>query len=167
VATGTTLDDADSGWKGYLGYRFNRYLAAEGGYVDLGAASFNTAIVSAAPGTSPTPPFPIHATATAKGIFLSGLAYLPLTQSFSAFAKAGLLHWRATFTEEIPTTGTTRLTRTEEKTNPVFGAGLQLHFTPSVAARLEWERFKDVGSGIGGRQGRDVDFFSAGVLLQF
>jgi len=49
----------------------------------------------------------------------------------------------------------------------VFGAGLQLHFTPSVAARLEWERFKDVGSGIGGRQGRDVDFFSAGVLLQF
>jgi OOP family OmpA-OmpF porin len=167
VASGTTLDDTDSGWKAYLGYRFNRYLAAEAGYVDLGEASFSTTIVSAPPGTTPTPPFPIHATATAKGVLLSGLANLPLTQSMFAFAKAGVFHWRATFTEQIPTTGVTRLTRTEEKTNPMFGAGLQWHFTPAVAARLEWERFKAVGSGIGGRQGRDVDFLSGGVLIQF
>ena len=167
VASGTSLDDTDSGWKAYLGYRFNRYLAAEGGYADLGEASFNTTIVSAPPGTSPTPPFPIHATATAKGVFLAGLVHLPLTQSFSAFAKAGAFHWRATFTEQISSTGATRLTREQEKTNPMFGAGLQLHFTSSLAARLEWERFKKVGSGIGGREGRDVDFISAGVLLQF
>lgn len=167
VASGTTLDDTDSGWKAYLGRRFNRYLAAEAGYVDLGEASFNTTILSGPPGTSPTPPFPIHATAEAKGVSFSGLAYLPLTQSFSAFAKAGVFHWRATFTEQIPTTGVTRLTRTEEKTNAMFGGGLQLHFTPALAVRLEWERFKNVGSGIGGRQGRDVDFLSGGALIQF
>ena len=167
VATGTTLDKTDVGWKAYLGYRFNPYLAAEGGYVDLGEASFNTTIVSAPPGTNPAPPFPIHATATAKGVVLSGLAHLPLTDSFSLFAKAGLFRWQAKFTERIPGTDITRVSRSEEKTDPLYGAGLQLHFTPAIAARLEWERFKDVGSGIGGREGRDVDFFSAGILVQF
>jgi hypothetical protein len=32
---------------------------------------------------------------------------------------------------------------------------------------LEWERFKDVGEGIGGREGRDIDFVSAGIVFQF
>jgi len=42
IARNTTLDKTDAGGKAYLGYRFNRFLAAEGGYVDLGKASFNT-----------------------------------------------------------------------------------------------------------------------------
>jgi len=29
------------------------------------------------------------------------------------------------------------------------------------------EQFKSVGRGIGGREGRDVDFASAGILLLF
>jgi OOP family OmpA-OmpF porin len=167
VATGTTLDKTDTGGKAYLGRRFNRFLAAEAGYVDLGKASFNTTIISAPPGTTPAPPFPIHATATAKGLFLSGLVHLPLTESFSVFAKAGLLRWEAKFAERIVGTEITRVSRRERSTDANYGLGLQVQFTQLVGGRVEWERFAKVGRGIGGREGRDVDFLSAGLLLQF
>src|SRR5512134_582498 len=36
VASGTTIDDSDMGWKAFVGYRFNPFFALEGGYVDLG-----------------------------------------------------------------------------------------------------------------------------------
>lgn len=167
VASGTTLDKSDTGGKAYLGHRFNRFLAAEAGYLDLGKASFNTTIVSAPPGTTPAPPFPIHATAKADGLFLSGLVHLPLTDSFSFFAKAGLLRWEAEFTERIAGTGITRVSRNERNTDAAYGLGLQWQFTQLVGARAEWERLENVGRGIGGREGRDVDFVSAGLFVRF
>lgn len=56
VATGTTLDRTDTGGKLFFGRRFNRFLAAEAGYVALGKASFDTTIVGAPAGTTPAPP---------------------------------------------------------------------------------------------------------------
>lgn len=167
VATGTTLDRSDTGGKLFFGRRFNRFLAAEAGYVDLGKASFNTTIIGAPAGTTPAPPFSIHATAAAKGIFLAGLAHLPLTERFSFFGKAGLMRSEAKFTERIEDTGATRVSRSERNTEALYGLGLQLQLTPLLGGRVEWERFKNVGQGIGGREGRDVDFLSAGVFLQF
>jgi len=167
TATGTALDEKDTGWKLYAGYRLNRYFSAELGYVDLGEASFNTTIVAAPAGTTPAPPFPIRATATARGVFLSALAQWPLTQAFTLFAKAGVLRSEAEFTEVITTTGATRVSRTERRTGANYGIGLQWAFSPRLGARLELERFEKVGRGIGGREGRNVDFASVGVMLQF
>ncbi|HEU0200559.1 MAG TPA: outer membrane beta-barrel protein [Burkholderiaceae bacterium] len=167
TASGTTLDKTDTGWKAYAGYRFNRFFAAEGGYADLGEASFTTTIVGAPAGTTPAPPFPIHATATASGVFLSALAHWPVTQTFSLFAKAGAFRSEAEFTEVIATTGVTRVSRTERRTDANFGVGLQWMFLGNVGARLEWERFRHIGRGIGGREGRDVDFASVGLMAQF
>lgn len=167
TASGTTLDKKDTGWKGYAGYRFNRFLAAEGGYADLGEASFNTTIVAAPSGITPSPPFPIHATATARGTFLTAVAYLPVTQDFSLFAKAGAFRSEAEFTEVIEGAGITRVSRTERRTEATYGAGLQWMFSRTLGARLEWERFRKVGRGIGEREGLDIDFVSAGLMLQF
>jgi OOP family OmpA-OmpF porin len=166
-ASGTTLDKKDTGWKLYAGHRFNRFLAAEAGYVDLGKASFNTTIVGAPAGTTPAPPFPIRATATARGVFLAALAQWPVTQAFSVFAKVGAFRSEAEFTEVITTTGVTRVSRTERRTDANYGVGLQWAFSERLSARLELERFENVGRGIGGREGRNVDFASAGLVLQF
>lgn len=165
TASGTTLDKRDTGWKAYAGWRFNRFLAAEAGYADLGKASFNTTIVAAPVGTTPAPPFPIQATAEARGVFLSALAHWPFTERFSVFVKAGVFRSEAEFTEVIPATGITRVSRTDRRTDANYGAGLQWHFTPTVGLRVEWEQFRKVGRGIGGREGRDVDFASAGVTM--
>ncbi|HUX89841.1 MAG TPA: outer membrane beta-barrel protein [Gallionellaceae bacterium] len=167
TASGTTLEKQDRAGKAYAGYRFNRFLAAEAGYVDLGEARFNTTIVAAPPGTTPSPPFPIHATATARGAFLNAIVHWPVTQGFSLFAKAGAFRSDAKFTEVIQGTDITRVSRTELQTDVNYGAGLQWVLTGMVGARLEWERFRNIGRGIGGREGIDIDLVSAGLMLQF
>ncbi len=166
TARGTTLNKTDTGWKGYAGYRFNRFFAAEGGYADLGEASFDTTIVAAPSGIAPPPPFPIHATASARGEFLTAIAHWPFTQDFALFAKAGAFRSDAKFTEAIQGTGI-RLSRTERRTDANYGAGLEWMFTDVVGVRLEWERFKNIGKGIGGREGNDVDLASVGLMVQF
>jgi OmpA-OmpF porin, OOP family len=166
VATGTTLDKTDTGWKAYIGYRFSRFFALEGGYADLGEASFNTTIVSAPPPFDTLTPFPLHATATANGAMLSAVLHLPLAESVSLFVKAGAFRWQAEFTEEIPGFGT-RVNRTEKETDAAYGAGTEFRLTGTVRLRVEYERFKDVGKGIGGREGRDIDYASAGLLFAF
>lgn len=167
TASGTTLDRRDAGWKAFAGYRINRVLAAEGGYADLGEASFDTTIVGAPPGTTPAPPFPIRGTASAKGVFLAGLVHLPLSPASSLFAKAGAFHSEARFTETIPGTGLERVSRSVRRTDALYGAGLEWGFGGSVGLRLEWERFRGIGRGIGGREGRDVDFVSVGLYAPF
>ena len=167
TASGTTLDKKDTGWKLYAGYRFNPVFAVEGGYADLGKASFNTTIIAAPAGTVPAPPFPIHATAKARGVFLSALAHWPVTASFSVFGKLGAYRSEAEFTEVITSTGATRVSRTERKTGANYGLGLQWAFSERLSARFELERFRKVGRDIGGREGRDVDFASLGVVVQF
>lgn len=167
VATGTSLDKSDTGWKGYLGYRFNRFLALEAGYADLGEATFDTTIVGAPAPLDALTPFPIKATATADGALLSGVLHLPLTDAFSVFAKAGAFRWEAEFTERIPGTGITRVSRSEKETDPAYGVGAELRFTEALRVRAELERFKDVGKGIGGREGRDIDFASVGIVFAF
>lgn len=166
VASGTTLDKTDTGWKAYAGYRFIRLLSLEAGYADLGKATFNTTIVDAPPPLDALTPFEIQGTATAEGPQASALLHLPLLGPLSAFARAGAFRWETEFTEFIPDTGTTRVARSEAKTDMMYGAGFQLQFA-ALGARLEWERLESVGEGIGGREGRDIDYFSAGVIFEF
>src|SRR5437867_3536127 len=73
----------------------------------------------------------------------------------------------AEFTGGITRTGATRVSRTERRTDANFGIGLQWGFSPSLAARLELERFRRVGRQIGGREGRDVDLASLGIVFKF
>lgn len=167
VATGTELDKTDTGWKGYLGYRFNRFFALEAGYADLGKATFNTTIIDAPQPSVPSVPFPIRATATADGIVLSGMLRLPLTGRFTLLAKGGAYRWQAEFTERIPGSGITRVKRSDRETDATYGIGAEFGFTAALRARVEFERFKDVGKGIGGREGRDIDYLSAGITFGF
>jgi OOP family OmpA-OmpF porin len=166
VASGTTLDKTDTGWKGYVGYRFLPLLSLEVGYADLGKATFNTTIADAPPPFGDFTPFDIDGTATADGPQASLLLQVPLRGPVSAFARAGAFRWEAEFTEFIPDTGTTRVARTEARTDPMYGIGVQLTFA-ALGVRLEWERLESVGEGIGGREGRDIDYFSAGVIVEF
>lgn len=166
IATGTRLDDTDTGWKAYVGYRVIPLLSLEIAYADLGKATFDTTIIDAPPPYDAITPFDIDGTATASGPQASAVLHLPLVGPLTAFARAGAFRWEAEFTEFIPDTRTTRVARTEAEIDPVYGIGLQFQFA-ALGARVEWERLEGVGEGIGGRDGRDIDYFSAGVILEF
>jgi opacity protein-like surface antigen len=167
VATDTSLDKADFGWKGYAGYRLHDRLAIELGYVDLGEATFDTTIVDAPPGNVPSPPFSIKATATASGPELSAVANVPLPGPLLLLARVGAMRWEAEFTERVPEAGVKRVDIREEDVDLMYGAGIDLGFNAAISARVEWERFENVGRGIGGRGGRDVDFYSVGLVVSF
>lgn len=164
VASGTTIDDTDTGWKAFVGYRFNPFFALEGGYVDLGKATFLTNIVSAPPPY--VAPFQIHGTAEATGYNLTAIVGMPLGSAAFLFAKGGAFYWDADFTETIPGGGT-RVARSESDTKLTYGAGLELGLSHGLRVRGEWERFEEVGSGIGGRKGTDVDLASVGLMFEF
>jgi OmpA-OmpF porin, OOP family len=167
VATGTTLDKTDTGWKAYVGYQVLPMLALEAGYADLGKATFSTTIVEAPPPDDAMTPFSIRGTATVDGAQLAAVLQVPLPGPLSVLARAGVFRWEAEFTEVITDTGVMRVARTEDKIDALYGVGVQLEFPGPLAARLEWERLDSVGEGIGGREGRDIDFFSVGVVFGF
>ena len=167
VATDTSLDDADFGWKAYVGYRLLPVLSLEGAYVDLGEATFNTTIAEAPPPFDSITPFVIRARAAADGPQLALLGHLPLTERLEVLGRLGLFRWSADFRERIPDTGATRVDRSENDIDLVYGVGLQYDLNGGFGARIEWERMEGVGEGIGGRSGRDVDFFSVGLTFGF
>lgn len=166
IASGTSLDKTDTGWKAYLGYRFVSWLSVEAAYADLGKATFDTTITAAPFPFDTLTPFDLEGTATADGPQLSAVLQTPLAGPLSAFARAGAFRWEAEFTEFIPGIDTTRVARTEAKTDLLYGVGLQVDFAV-VGARLEWERLENVGEGIGARGGRDIDFLSVGIVFDF
>lgn len=151
LGAGISCDDTDSSWKIFGGYQFNKNFAAELGYVDLGKAT------ASAPG--------VTANVKAKGFEFLGVGTLPLSDGFSAYGKLGFFRWDADASIAIPAFGALG-TFSESGTDVTFGIGVKYDFTKNVAARLEWQRYKDLGNDATiGKS--DVDVMSIGVVFKF
>ncbi|MDI5933133.1 outer membrane beta-barrel protein [Halomonas kalidii] len=138
------VDDDDNVWKGFVGYQFNRYLAAEAFYADLGRVQLrgndgaNTDLESSAAGAS-----------------LVG--QLPVTSWFTPFAKVGAAQWE---TDVDGNLGDVNLDlQDNDGFDPVYGVGAQFNFDP-VLVRAEYERY-DFDSDF------QIDTFTASVGMRF
>lgn len=159
----TSLDDdkTDTGYKLFGGYQFNRYLALEGGYFDLGEASFTANAVPTGTGLPGT----FGGTTQVKGYFLDLVGSVHFNDKLSAFARVGANHARPE--ERFTGTGSVPLTSyssSEWDTNIKYGIGLQYAFTPSWALRLEGERYR-IQDGVANRD--DISFISLGLVYFF
>lgn len=137
----TSCDDSDTGFKVFGGYNFNNMFGMELGWHDLGGVS-----VSTAAGTG---------NADVRGVELSGVARFPVTNAFSVFAKAGAFRW------DVNARGVSGSSNTG--TDWTWGVGLNYNFTRTMAGRLEWQQFRDIGNG----GGTDVDALTASVVFKF
>lgn len=143
ACSGTTAcDDNDTGFKVFGGYNFNNVFGAELGWHDLGSVSSSTAAGSGS--------------ADVKGLELSAVARFPVTSAFALFAKAGAFRW------DTNTSGTFS-GGSATGTDWTWGLGASYRFTRNWAARLEWQQFRDVGSG----GGTDIDAVTASVVYNF
>ena len=79
----STTDEKDTAYKLFGGYQFNRNIALEGGYFDLGKNSFNANTVPA--GT-------LAGGSRVHGLNLDLVGTLPFTERFSALARVGMQH---------------------------------------------------------------------------
>lgn len=134
----TTCDDEDTGFKLFGGYKFNRNLTVEGGFVDFGEISASNATSSV--------------TVSSDALFAAAVGILPVSSNFSVFGKLGFFMW------DLAATGTAG-TFSDDGTDFLIGLGLGFDITERLTIRAEWEDYDGGGDG--------VTFLSAGLQYNF
>ena len=173
----TDFDAKDSAWKAFAGFRFNSVIAVEVAYADLGSHRTFTTMQGG------DPPFPasiaIDRSISGYGVDLVATAPLGF-ERFNLFARLGAVRTRLAaaatldgnivFTNGNPDERTR--TTTHRETVMKYGIGAEWMVTRDIGARLEWERYSEVGKafaigGSGTTGEADTEVFSLGVLWRF
>jgi opacity protein-like surface antigen len=153
-------DEEGTSWGVGAGYRFNRYLALEASYVNLGTLN--------ATHTFNMPPFlggstlTFHRELETTGPALAAFGILPISDSWELFVRAGILF--------ADTDLTTRLNGSRNSVSfdsepTTLGAGAQFDWQDHWSARLEFQRSFDVG-GDDVASEADVDGVSLAVIYR-
>ncbi len=158
--TTTSIDsnDRDRGYKLFGGYQFNRNVAIEGGYFDLGSFGY----------TATTAPLGSQSgDVRYKGLNLDLVGTLPITDKFSAIGRVGVTTTRAS--GSYSATGAAGVpfgiaNASERSTNPKWGVGVMYDFTPSLGMRVEAERYRVKDAF---RNKNHVDMISVGLVYRF
>lgn len=137
-------DEKDTAWKISAGYRFNRYVAVEAGYVNLGKISFDGRVGATA----------FSGSARTDGVEFLAVGYIPLAEGFSLFGKLGTFVWD---TRGSAAAGAFVGGGKDNGTDVTYGLGLQYDFNRNLSARLEWQRYNNI----------DVDTFGVAALWTF
>jgi OmpA-OmpF porin, OOP family len=164
----SSFDDSDSQFAVFGGYRFNRYIAVEAGYVDLGEVTYTSAGLFRL-GFFGTIAGNLKVTAGARGGYVSALGSLPIVPAWEVYGRAGFLVERT----EVEVTGTfgTVTTTAEESTDGVdsiLGVGTAVHFGEHVSLRAEYQRFIAIDDDYYEDTAEtNADVFSLGVVVRF
>lgn len=143
----TTCDDKDTAWKILGGYRFNRNLAVEFGYTDLGEGSGSDAVNSA--------------TIESTAFEVVAVGSFPIANNFSIYGKAGFFRGDT----EANVTGPGGGSVSESNTDLTYGVGVQYDFNKNLGVRGEWQRYTNLGGD--NIDEFDVDVISVGVVWRF
>lgn len=155
-ATTSFIDDnGHFAYKLFGGYDFNRYFALEGGYFDPGRFSY---VATTVPGGT------MSGRMRLNGVALDALLFLPFTDKFSAFGRAGVNYAKAK--DSFTGTGAVNVLNpdsSERAANYKFGLGLQYSVTPALALRAEAERLR-INDPVGPKA--DIHMYSVGMVFK-
>lgn len=147
AAAGFTCDRRDTNYGVQMGLDFNRFVAVEVGYRNLGKIQEQT------DGAGQT------AEVNARVIEGVGVLALPI-ERISPYLKAGVYRaktqLKSNFLTEADTTNT----------QATLGAGIRWDIFDHFAVRLEYQRYNNLGSAAIGFRG-DVDTYSLGAVFRF
>jgi hypothetical protein len=162
----SSLDDSDIGWGLHVGYRFNRYVAAEIGYVDLGEALYE-AILAVDDGVE-TFPLEVSSRFASSGPTAAVLGMLPIGERFDVHAKAGLYFADTRFRARVRDVEFDQNILHDEihagEREVFLGVGGAWNISDSYSLRFEYQRFLDVGDD--DTTETDVDLISLSVLFR-
>jgi OOP family OmpA-OmpF porin len=150
IGVATSCDDKDTAWRVFAGYQFNRNIAAELGYADLGKIGFSVGALGSG-----------EVKATAWD--LSAIGLWPVANQFSIFGRLGFYNAETKISGVIG--GGKKRT-----TDLTFGLGVQYDFTRNFGVRGEWQRYSDVKShsDLFGTNGKsDVDVLGVSLVYRF
>lgn len=138
-ASGISCDDKDTAWKIYGGYQFNRYLAAEAGYTDLGKVKVSTPIGSA------------EIKSNAWELVAVG-SYPIGTSGFAPYGKFGF------YRGESKASNTLGGSAKDTSNDWTAGLGVRYDITRNIGVRAEWQRYNG---------DFDTDVYSIGAQYKF
>ena len=151
-----SVEERDVGYKIFGGYQFNRYIAVEGGYFDLGHFGFNAVTV---------PPGTLSGEMKVRGINIDLVGTMPLTEKWSVFGRVGANY--AETKDSFSGTGAVTILNpnpSTRDTNVKVGLGVQYALTDALGLRGEVERYR-VNDAVGNKG--DVDLVSLGLVYRF
>jgi opacity protein-like surface antigen len=154
-------DDEATAWGVAAGYRIGRYVAVELNYLNLGKLEASDPVL--------LPPFPGGGTTTLQreletaGPALSVLGILPLSDSWEVYLRAGVLFADMEFTTSIGASSSSHTTGSEAA---AVGAGVQFNWAEHWSARIELQRFLEVGDDDTFSSSADIDLLSLGILYR-
>jgi OOP family OmpA-OmpF porin len=153
-------DDEGTGWSVTAGYRINRYLAIEAGYVNLGTLSSSHTL--ALPTILGGGTLNVHREFETAGPALTAFGMLPLSAGWQLYARVGMLFADTDLTTSI--NGSTDSSSIDSDSTTV-GAGAQYDWGDHWSARLEFQRTFELG-GDDVLGAPDVDTISLGFLYR-
>lgn len=134
------IDEQDTSWRIFGGYQINRNFAAELGYHHLGDAERG------------------GVRREARAWELVGLGLFPVTNTLSAYGKLGLYHAQT----ELSAPG---VSADDDNNGVTYGVGGQWDATRNIGARVEWQRYHNVGTGSTGEG--HINVLSVNALYRF
>lgn len=146
-------DDDSGAAKGFVGYRFSRYWAAEFGAGVLGKAKGSGDFLGTGPASFEQKSY---------GGDLSALGSIPIAGGLSVFGRLGAYIVRTTLDQETTFVQGVHDAKTQSGFTYGLGLAYQLGF---LGFRAEWQRYDNVG--IPSIQKDDLDLFMLGALIQF
>lgn len=163
ISCSSSEDDKDTAFKLFAGFRVNKHFAVEGMFVDLGEATAKASLTDGVDTIS------LNASAEADGFAVAAVGFLPVSDTVSLLGKIGMFRWsldaKATLTDTALAISESA-SESESGTDPMFGFGAEFALGKQWGARVEWEKFKDIGDEDTTGQS-DVDLLSLSVLYKF
>jgi OOP family OmpA-OmpF porin len=139
------LDDNSTTYTVRLGYRFNPWLAIEGGYYDLGKYEFSGGVGNQQ----------VTGSAKAKSFGLSAVGILPMGRNFEAYARVGIEESEIKANANLGQLATANASNKD--TGATYGVGARYMFTPNFGLFAEWMRNDKI----------EVDSYLGGIDFRF
>lgn len=153
----STLDDSDTAYKIQVGYQYSQNFAVEGGYINLGEATYSASYTGGS----------ANAKAEASGLNIAAVGILPINQSFSVFGKLGLIDAKVKVSANATGPGGSASgSASSTDWRPYFGAGGTYNVNKQLGIRIEYEQFNGLGDDKKTGEA-DVSLLSMGVVYKF
>jgi len=166
----TDVDDSDTAYSVGFGYEFNKYIAIEAGWLDIGKTSVSTSgtLTGTLYGKPYTATGTVAAEAKTDGFYLGPIVSLPITEKFKAYAKIGVYFWdsdlEASASGTITYNGVTyaanaKAQQSDSGNDLYFGIGVSYDIVKNITVRADLTRYEVMDE--------NVDVIAVGVVFKF
>lgn len=142
---GVSVDDSDTFFSVGAGFNFNRMVALEAGYADLGEAEVSVPLAA------------YTATISADGFYFGPRLTGALSNQIEGYARVGMLVWDAEFSDSDGFAGS------DDGTDVYFGLGAALKISDQLSLGADWTRYMLESDG----EDLDVDAFGGKLKFSF